>query len=280
MTKKERGLGRGLDALLSNSINIDSDQVAEVELDLVIPQENQPRKYFDEESLGELAESIREHGILQPVLLRPKGDFYEIIAGERRWRAAELAGLECIPALIKELGDVESAEIALIENLQRDDLSVIEEAQAYKDIIARNSYTQEVLAERIGKSRTYVANTIRLLNLPEEIIDMLNSRILAAGHARALLSIEDPKQQVLLAREVANNRLSVRETESKAKSKKNKATISLNKAAEIVDIEDRLQRQFGTKVQINSKKKGGRIEIEYYNEDDLERILEQIGLKI
>jgi ParB family chromosome partitioning protein len=278
--KKEHALGRGLEALLSTT-ELDSGQITELELELIIPQDDQPRKNFNEESLQELAKSIREHGVLQPVLVRPIGEFYEIVAGERRWRAAELAGLQLIPALIKEMGDIEAAEVSLVENIQRDDLSAIEEAKAYKNMVEQYNYTQEFIADRVGKSRAYVANTMRLLSLPSEIIEMIDRKQISPGHARALLGLNSPQEQLLAANEIIKSKLSVRQVEENVKTKKTKTTkmISLNlKSPDIIELEDRLQKYFGTKAEINGQKRGGKIEIAYYNEEDLDRILELLGL--
>ncbi|PKM78751.1 MAG: chromosome partitioning protein ParB [Firmicutes bacterium HGW-Firmicutes-15] len=277
MGRKERGLGRGLEALLSTT-EFDSAQVMELELELIIPQDDQPRKSFDEESLRELANSIREHGILQPVLVRPIGEFYEIIAGERRWRAAEMAGLQLIPALVKEMEDVEAAEISLVENIQRDDLSAIEEARAYKNMVEQYNYTQEFIAERIGKSRAYVTNTMRLLSLRPEIIEMIDRKQITPGHARALLALSSPQEQLLAANDIIKSKLSVRQTEQKVKEGKANRIQEKGKSADLLELEDRLQRHFGTRAEINGQRRGGKIEIVYYNEEDLDRILELLGL--
>jgi ParB family transcriptional regulator, chromosome partitioning protein len=275
--RKDRGLGRGLEALLSTA-DLDSAQIIELELDMIIPQKNQPRKKFDLESLKDLAASIKEHGILQPVLVRPLGEFYEIIAGERRWRAAEIAGLQLVPALVKEMLDIEAAEVSLVENLQRDDLTAIEEARAYKNMLDQFHYTQETIAERVGKSRAYIANTIRLLGLKPEIIEMIDRKQLTPGHARALLTLSSPQEQLLAANEIIKSKLTVRQTEQKVKSKKEKTSQAARKSPDLLELEERLQKHFGTRAAINRQKKGGKIEIVYYNEDDLDRILEILGL--
>jgi ParB family chromosome partitioning protein len=275
--RKEHGLGRGLEALLSTT-EFDSAQVMEIELDLIIPQDDQPRKSFEEESLRELANSIREHGILQPILVRPIGEFYEIIAGERRWRAAEMAGLQLIPALVKEMADIEAAEASLVENIQRDDLSAIEEARAYKKLAEQYNYTQELIAERIGKSRAYVTNTMRLLSLKPEIIEMIDRKLITPGHARALLALTTPQEQLLAANEIIKSKLSVRQIEEKVKSNKTKKVQEKGKSPDLLELEDRLQRYFGTRAAINGQRRGGKIEIVYYNEEDLDRILELLGL--
>ena len=277
MGRKERGLGRGLEALLS-SIDPDSVQVAEIELVQIIPQENQPRKIFAEESLRELADSIHEHGVLQPVLVRPKGEYYEIIAGERRWRAAEMAGLKVIPALVKAMADMEAAEISLVENLQREDLSAIEEARAYKNLLEQYQYTQEHIAERVGKSRAHIANTIRLLNLSPEIIAMIDRKQISPGHARALLALRSKREQVLAANEIVKGGLSVRQAEQKVKNKNSRRVQAGKKSPDLQEVEERLQSYLGTRAEIIRKRRGGKIEISYYDEEDLERILERLGL--
>lgn len=277
MSKRERGLGRGLDALFSssNSIDYDNEEINQVDINDLIPRADQPRKVFNMESLNELAESIKEHGVLQPVLVRPMGEKYEIIAGERRYRAAKLAKLDSIPVVIKEVSDKEAKEIALIENLQREDLSVVEEALAYKGMIEEFGYIQEEVAKRVGKSRAHVANTMRILKLPDEILQMLEDKKITAGHARTLLSVNDPKEQIALAKRMAVENISVREAEQKAKSRKKTAD---DKTTEIRDIEDRLQKYLGTKAEIMPKRKGGSINITYYDQDDLQRILELLGI--
>lgn len=277
MGKRERGLGKGLDALLTVNES-DSLQVVELDIERIVPQENQPRKIFAEGPLQELADSIREHGVLQPVLVRTVQGKYEIVAGERRWRAAEIAGLQSIPAIIKEMPDLQAAEISLVENLQREDLSPIEEAKAYKYLIEQYDYTQELIAARVGKSRAYVANTLRLLNLSAEIIQMIEEKKISAGHARTLLAIRNSREQMAAVNEIIRDGLSVRQVEQKVKAKKNKSGAKQLKNPEIIDIEERLQRYFGTRTEINRQRKGGKIEIEYYNEEDLERILELIGI--
>lgn len=277
MTKKERGLGRGLDALFSHDIDEEEVQITEVGLDEIIPCSKQPRKTFDEEGLKELAASIKEHGVLQPILVRPMDNGYEMIAGERRWRAAQLAGLEFIPALVKEMEDKEVSEVALIENLQREDLPIIEEALAYKNMLEEYQYTQESLSERIGKSRAYIANTMRLLALPPEILNLVETKKLSAGHARTLLSLGNREQQIKMAQEIVEGKMSVRKTEEKVKRQiEHKDHI---KSIEIKEFEEYLQKRLGTRAEIQTKKKGGRINISYYDEEDLERILELIGVK-
>lgn len=282
MPKKERGLGRGLDALLASTGSLyDDEGLREIELERLKKRDNQPRNIFKNESLKELAESIKEHGVLQPILVKPKGDEYEIVAGERRWRAAAMAGLSTVPVIIKEIDDRHADEISLIENLQRDDLTVVEEAKAYKSMMERYGYTQESLAARIGKSRSQIANTVRILMLPKEILKLLEQRKLSPGHARALLAINDAKDQIRMANAVIENKLSVREIEDSVK-KAHKAAKekprTKQKMPEIEDLEEKIQLRLGTKAEINSSKKGGRIVIQYYSLDDLQRIIDILGI--
>ncbi|HHW01362.1 MAG TPA: ParB/RepB/Spo0J family partition protein [Thermoanaerobacterales bacterium] len=274
----KRGLGKGLSALIPMDEK-DKESIQEVQVKDIHANQNQPRKNFDEQKLNELADSIKEHGILQPVILRKKAGTYELVAGERRWRAAQKAGIEKIPAIIKDLSDSDVMEIALIENLQREDLNPLEEAAAYKKLIEEFGMTQEELSKRVGKSRSQIANTVRLLNLDDEIKELISEEKLTAGHARALLAIEDKKERLRLARKISEDNMSVRQieetvkikTQEKRKSKKNE---DVNPA--FVEISERLQRSLGTKVKIKGSEKRGKIEIEFYSEDELERILETI----
>lgn len=277
MGKKERGLGRGLEALLS-STGTDVTQVQEIEIGKIAARGNQPRQNFTEESLLELADSIKAHGVLQPVLVRPNGPGFEIIAGERRWRAAELAGLKMIPALVKEMRDIDAAEISLVENLQREDLSPIEEARAYKNLMDEYQYTQEMMAERVGKSRAHIANTLRLLNLSPEIVAMIDRKQISPGHARALLAIRSGREQIAVANDIIMERLSVREVEQKVQAQKKKPPRRRGKPPEIVDMEERLQSHLGTRAEINPQHRGGKIAISYYDDDDLDRILAILGI--
>lgn len=277
MVKKERGLGRGLEALLPQ-LEADSTSVLTLDLKQIVPQANQPRKHFEEGTLKELVESIKEHGVLQPVLVRPRGEIYEIIAGERRWRAAQLAGLENLPALVREIEDIEAAEISLVENLQREDLSAIEEAKAFKNLLDHYQYTQEQVAARVGKSRVYIANTIRLLNLSPEIIELIDKKKISAGHARALLSLKTSREQIAAAHEIIENKLSVRQAESKSKPRVRNKKKAGRKNQDLLDLEERLQSMLCTKVEITPKSQGGKLEITYYNEEELERIIEILGV--
>ncbi len=281
MRAKERGLGRGLDALFSGEMNFDEGvPVTEIDIASIIAGEDQPRRVFDKESLSELADSIKEHGILQPILVRPRGGDYEIIAGERRWRAAKLAGLDLVPVIIREIDDIQAAEISLIENLQRDDLSVAEEAHAYKNMIDNYGYTQELVARKIGKSRAHIANTIRILNLPVEILEMIQDRRLTAGHARSLLALGESATQIAAAREIIEGKLSVRETEKRVKRKGFAAGQSeRKKSLEIQELERKLENLFGSRAEIVEYRKGGKIQISFYDDDDLTRISELLGIE-
>ena len=275
MVKKERGLGRGLDALFSLE-NEGHIEITEIDINMIVPREDQPRKKFDQESLKELAKSLEEHGILQPVLVREKEGRYELVAGERRWRAAKMAGLQTIPVIIRQLDDSQAGELSLIENLQREDLTAVEEAQAYRLMMERYQYTQEMLSQKIGKSRSHIANTLRILNLPFSILEMLESGKISAGHARALLSLPGPKEQLAAAREIANQGMSVRETEKRTKPRKVIQEFVFEKPAEILDLEERLQKHLGTKAEIFALNEGGKIQITYYSNEELERIMEML----
>lgn len=280
MAKKGKGLGRGLDALLGGTLGeYGEGQVSEVSIQSLAARADQPRKQFEEEALSELADSIRQHGLLQPLLVRPGGKGFEIIAGERRWRAAMRAGLDTIPVIVKEINDQEAAEISLIENLQREDLTVVEEALAYRGLIQKHGYTQEELAKRLGKSRAHIANTMRMLGLPEEVLEMLGSKALTAGHARAILALPDREQQVMAAREIAAAGMSVRETEDKVRGEKaRKNQEQQPRPVEIEDLEDVLQKHFGTRVDVASNGRAGKITVHFYSAEELERVLQLLGL--
>jgi len=249
----KHGLGRGLDALIPTQQE-GIETIQEINIDEIVVNNKQPRKDFDEEKLEELAASMEQHGVLQPVILRKVGRGYELVAGERRWRAAAKAGIKKIPAVVKELSDGDVLEIALIENLQREDLNPIEEASAYKQLMDEFGLTQEELAKRVGKSRSQIANTLRLLNLEEEILKFIFEGKLTAGHARALLSIEDKKLRYGLAKKISNEGLSVRQAEQLAqnllqkKEKKSSRQTTINPI--MSDIAEKLQQSLGTKVRI------------------------------
>ena len=288
-----RGLGKGLDSLIPNTIGEakekkESKEKVEnknpetmVKLSMVEPNGEQPRKNFDEDSLLELAESIKQFGLLQPIIVQDRKNHYEIIAGERRWRAAKMAGSKEIPVIIKNLTNQEIVEISLIENIQREDLNPIEEAQAYKRLLEEFNLKQDEVAERVSKSRTAVTNSMRLLKLCDEVQQMVVNEMISTGHARALLSIEDPEEQYMIAQKVFDEKMSVREVEKLVKDlhKPEKAPKKENKSLEVIyqNIENRLKESLGTKVSISPKNNGaGKIEIEFYNHDDLDRLMEQL----
>jgi ParB family chromosome partitioning protein len=275
VAKNQRGLGRGLDALLPSATDAE-EGIIEIDIDQVVPRKDQPRRKFSEESLQELTMSIMEHGVLQPVLVRPQGDKYEIVAGERRWRAASRAELEKIPAIVKEMNDLQAAEVALIENIQRDDLTIIEEATGYKNLIERFGYTQESLANRVGKSRSHITNCLRILTLPEKVVEMVEEGVISGGHARALLSLGGERDIIRAAEEVAAGKLSVRQTEQRVRNKTEKVVVKKN--SEIKEMEQRLEEKYGTRAEIVKKGNGGKIELMFYSRDDLERILEIMEL--
>ena len=321
MAVKKKGLGRGLDALFpekpaekkpvpkpitkevnpkqeaesvkttvpaSDKKEMTADAPTEVKktemlvkISKVEPNRTQPRKQFDEDALVELSESIKQFGILQPLLVSDKGDYYEIIAGERRWRAAKLAGLKEVPVIIKEFNDQQVVEISLIENIQREDLNPIEEAMAYKRLINEFKLKQDSIAERVSKSRTAVTNSLRLLKLDERVQQMLIDEMISAGHARAILAIPDKDKQASVAMKVFDEKLSVRETEKLVKHivepPKKKAEKQVNTAEDAIyeSLEEKMKGIVGTRVFIHRKKNNkGEIEIEYYSRDELERIIE------
>jgi ParB family chromosome partitioning protein len=268
-------LGKGLDALLPAR----GSEVIEIEIAKIRPNENQPRKVFRDEALKDLAASIKEKGVLQPVIVSRTGDgSFRLIAGERRWRASGIAGLTKIPALIKDVSSQDAIEIALIENIQREELNPIETADAFQRLINDFKLTQEALSTRVGKDRATIANYLRILKLPAEIKTFINDGRLTLGHAKALLAIEDRQKQTDAAKKIVNEGLSVRAAEtlsnvqSKAASKK--AKRGKKKLPEVADLEDKLIQALGTKVRIEHKGKKGRIEIEYYSLDELDRLLE------
>ena len=294
----KRGLGKGLDSLIPTNVMMESevkhatvstassaeegkDGTLMVKLSKVEPNREQPRKNFDEDSLQELAESLKQFGMLQPILVQNRGDYYEIIAGERRWRAAKIAGLKEVPVIVRELTDQEIVEISLIENIQREDLNPIEEAQAYKRLLTEFHLKQDEVAERVSKSRTAVTNSMRLLKLCDEVQKMVVDDMISTGHARALISIEDPEEQYLIAQKIFDEKLSVREVEKLVKDlhKPPKPPKEENKTLQAIyqEISERLKQSLCTKVSVSAKQNGaGKIEIEFYNHEDLERLLERI----
>ena len=284
-----RGLGKGLDALIpagdKEITKEENTKGAEtiVKITKVEPNRSQPRKNFDEDALQELADSIKQFGLLQPILVQDKGEYYEIIAGERRWRAAKLAGLKEVPVIIRNYSSQEIVEISLIENIQREDLNPIEEAQAYKRLLTEFNLKQDEVAERVSKSRTAVTNSMRLLKLCDGVQQMIIDDMLSTGHARALIPIEDPELQLQLAQRIFDEKLSVREVEKLVKSilkpaeeKPKKEEIPQSLMYIYQNIENKLKDKLSRKVAISPKGKNGsgKIEIEFYSNDDLEKLIE------
>lgn len=274
-------LGRGLSALISDNLSTGNEGFLEIDLDMIEPNSEQPRTRFEENSLDELAQSIRANGIVQPIVVRRKGSQYQIVAGERRWRAAQKAGLQKIPVVIKDISDDKILELALIENIQRQELNAIEEANAYRKLIDSIGLTQEMLAERVGKNRTVITTYLRLLRLPGDIQRLVEENKITAGHARALLMVDDADLQRRVARSILEMSLSVRETEKAVKklSKGETQTIENKQVkpkldANVKAAETKLRRHLGTQVQIlpDGKGTGGKLEIEYYSDSDLDRI--------
>lgn len=288
----KKGLGKGLDSLITDKVSKPvkpkSEHAADavmIDIKKVEPNREQPRKKFDEDALIELSESIKQFGVLQPLLCQERDDYYEIIAGERRWRAAKIAGIKEVPVIIKKLSEQEIMEISLIENLQREDLNPIEEALAYKRLIDEFKLKQDEVAERVSKSRTAVTNAMRLLKLNEKVQQMVIDEMLTTGHARALLGIEDQDIQYVLAQQIFDQKLSVRDTEKLVKSmqnekkgkKKEPEKLDSKLRAIYSDLEEQMKKIMGTKVLINSKNSNsGKIEIEYYSQDELDRIIDLI----
>lgn len=294
MAARRGGLGKGLDSLIPETIKpapqektkvvekiVEKPVEMKVKISKVGPNKEQPRKQFDEDALMELADSIKQFGVIQPIIVQEKNGFYEIIAGERRWRAAKLAGLKEVPVIVKDYTDLEIVEISLIENIQRENLNPIEEALAYKRLLQEFNLKQDEVAERVSKSRTAVTNSMRLLKLDERVQQMVIDDMLSTGHARALLGIEDPELQAATAVRVFDEKLSVREVEKlvkqiqSGKSEKKKE----DKVHDFIytDLEEKMKTAVGTKVSIKQNAKGkGKIEIEYYSKEDLERIIDLI----
>lgn len=293
-----RGLGKGLDALIPSGINEKSEKTEKqkkteeksggetiVNITKVEPNREQPRKNFDEDALEELAESIKQFGLLQPILVQDRKTYYEIIAGERRWRAAKKAGLKEVPVIIKNLTEQEIVEISLIENIQRENLNPIEEAQAYKRLLTEFNLKQDEVAERVAKSRTAVTNSMRLLKLCDDVQQMVIEGMISTGHARALISIEDSELQYSIAQQIFDEKLSVRDVEKLVKNLNKPAKVSskkeaIDKSLEAVyqDIEENLKQKLSTKVSITSKGNGaGKLEIEFYSHDDLEKLMDLLS---
>ena len=297
MPIKKKGLGKGLDSLIPDNKSIKSVTpyksveakkeaeekagVQTMKINEVEPNRDQPRKNFDEDALLELSDSIKQFGVLQPLLVRKRKDYYEIIAGERRWRAAKLAGVKEVPVIEKEYTDQEILEIGLIENIQRENLNPIEEAIAYKRLLEEFNLKQDEVAERVSKSRTAVTNSMRLLKLSDKVQQMIIDDMISTGHARALLAIDDPELQYTLANKIFDEKLSVRETEKLVKEIKNPKKPKEKKPVAnsfiYQDLEEKMKSVFGTKVSIASKGKGkGKIEIEYYSDDELEHLFDMM----
>lgn len=282
-SKRSNRLGRGLSALIPEIKGETSDkEIVNIDIDKIYPNEVQPRKQFDEEKIKVLSESIKNYGVLQPIVVKmDENKKYMIIAGERRFRASKLANKSQIPAIIKDIDMKDIMEIALIENLQREDLNSIEEALAYKSLIEHYNVTQEEISEAVGKSRPHITNTLRLLNLGQDVIDMIDSSKITAGHGKALLRIVDKKLQLQIAKKIEEEELSVREVENIAKKISENKEEDIPKKSKpkdvfILDVEDKLRNIFGTKVNISKGKKKGKIEIEYYNDDDLNSIVSML----
>lgn len=292
MAARKGGLGKGLDSLIADKVGASTTTEKQeeknevlVNINKVEPNKEQPRKNFDEDALLELSESIKQYGVLQPLIVVDRKDYYEIIAGERRWRAAKMAGLKEVPVIVKDLTEQEIVEISLIENIQREDLNPIEEAVAYKRLLNEFNLKQDEVAERVSKSRTAVANSMRLLKLNDRVQQMVIDEMLSTGHARALLGITDEEKQYATAQKVFDEKLSVRDTEKlvkkmqKQKSVPAKETAPENRKLDAVykEAEEKMKTIFGTKVSINQKDSmKGKIEIEYYSPDELTRIYELI----
>lgn len=283
----KRGLGKGLQALIPEvEEKEEQGNSLDIQLKDIHPNKYQPRKEFNQEKLSELAMSIEEHGLIQPIIVSSTKKGYQIVAGERRWRAANMIGLESIPAIVKEYTEQELMEIALIENLQREDLNIIEEANAYRQLIDQFQLTQEQIAKRLGKSRALITNTLRLLTLSEELQAMISENQISAGHGRTLLAENNIEKRKALAKKVIEDQLSVRDLEKIVRDSKAEKKIIPKSNKKITtksniyrELEDNLQRVLGTKVNINDKNKKGKIEIEYYSEEDLDRIYEVITEK-
>jgi ParB family transcriptional regulator, chromosome partitioning protein len=292
---KRRALGRGLGALIPEGTPLAPTIERRVPIAEIRPNPHQPRRFFDDDRIAELAESIRQQGILQPLLVRKVDQGYELIVGERRLRAAQRAGLDRVPVVIREVTDAESMEMALVENIQREDLTPIEEALAYRQLMDELHLTQEDVAIRVGKSRPVITNLLRVLSLPDEIKDEVDRGHLTVGHARSLLALGTPEEQIDMARQVMRHGLSVRETETLVAQRVSPPDepapgdtagdtpvepasddLALRRNVHVVALEDELTRAFGTRVRLRSKKKGGRIEIEYYSNEELEGIVNRL----
>ena len=299
---RKKGLGRGLDILIPKETNTQAEEAKDtsaeaavkkkekakkddqmININLIEPNRDQPRKQFDEEAIDELADSIKKHGLINPVIVKKNNDYYEIIAGERRWRAAKKAGLKEIPVIVRDCDEQELAELSLIENLQREDLNPIEEALAYQTLIETYNLKQDDIAERVFKSRTVITNALRLLKLDPKVQEMLIEGVISTGHAKVILGLENKEDQILLAERVADEQLSVRETEKIIKQMQNRKEkpekVKLGNGSLYESIENKMKMKIGTMVRIRRKgENSGKIEIEYYSSDDLDRIMERMGI--
>jgi len=278
----KKGLGRGLQALLSDELS-DNPSIKEIDISDIEPNPDQPRREFDTQALNDLADSLREHGLLQPILVRPVGERYYIIAGERRLRAAKIAGFSKINSIVQLCSDLEMAERALVENIQRADLSPLEEGKAYYRLIEDYGLTQELVAQRVGKARTTVANLLRVILLPEVVLELLREEKISLGHAKVLLGMKDTSLQVLTAQKAAKEQLSVRETEdlvNRLSEKPEKSKPTREYSSLLHNVEERLQNTFQTKVHLKGNSKRGKIEIQYFSEEELNRLLELWNVQI
>jgi ParB family transcriptional regulator, chromosome partitioning protein len=280
----KRGLGKGLDALIPSVAAVETEATGEISVTEIVPNQFQPRRVFDEAALQELAQSIRQYGVLQPVVVRKIMNGYEIVAGERRWRAAKLAGLSDIPALVKEYTDAEMVEIALVENIQREDLNPIEESLAYRRLMEEVGLTQEEVARKAGRSRSMIANVVRLLQLPAEIQDYVSRGTLTVGQARPLIGLENEELQLEIAKTIIEEDLTSRDVEElvrRAAKSPRARTVKKTEKREIfvAEAEERLKMLLGTQVRIKPGKMKSRIEIEFYSSDDLERIIEVLAVQ-
>ena len=286
MPAAKRGLGKGLGALIHAVPGEEIDEVLpftagrtimNVDVTKIVPNIRQPRKLFKDSAISELSLSIREQGLAQPILVRHKGGKYEIVAGERRWRAAKLAGLSTIPAIVKDYSDVQSLELALVENLQREDLNPIESAQAFRLLNEDFGLTHEEIAKKVGKDRSTISNTLRLLDLPKEIQDSIFRGEITAGHARPLLAIEGRDKQLEAWKQILKGSLNVRAVEGKVQGTKHKSQKKRNRDPYLADFSEKLTEELGTKVEIRGNAKKGKILIDYYSQEDLERIMEEMA---
>ncbi len=283
MAARKSGLGRGLDAIFIENDTEEKDNTVKLKISEIEPNRNQPRTEFKEDALAELADSISKHGVIQPLLVKPLiTGGYQIVAGERRWRACQMAGISEVPVIIRDLSDSEVMELALIENLQREDLSIIEEALGYKTLMDKYHFTQEEVSKSVGKSRPTVSNALRLLNLPQNIVDMIKKDKISAGHARALLSFKDEDDIQAAAKLVVEKGISVRELERLSRSTKNSSKettkTKIRRTPIITEVESSLKDYLGRKVKVSMKnKKKGSIEIEFYSEDDLIDIAKKLS---